>query len=819
MKTPSLSFALLLIIACIPLWTGAQRVLGTERISETITLDGQLNENCWLTLPVADSFIVNYPNIGELSGFHTEARFAYDDLAIYVGVKLDDPRADSVLAMLSQRDDYGNADWFAVLIDPYGAGQNGFNFSVTAAGVELDAIITQREEDFSWNAVWKSRVARTATGWSLEIRIPLSQLRFPETEVQNWRINFKRQVRRIRQMSYWSPVDPQKYGEIAQSGSLIGLAKLVSPLRLSFSPYTTAYVENYYNSQTGIQEWRFRQRFGMDVKYGLSESFTLDATLVPDFGQTVSDNLVLNLTPFEVRYNENRPFFLEGMDLFGIGDLFYTRRIGAATYRGAQVVDSLTAAGTEVVTAPSQAQLINATKISGRTGKGLGVGVFNAIEKRSTVTYRDSTGAEHEILAHPLTNYNVFVLSRNLNNNNNISLLNTNVYRPELNMLANVSTAEATVFSKKRKYSLFVSGRASVIEQNKTSTAGHTAYAKFEKVQGPLTWYLDYYETSDTFDPNDLGFLPRNNFRGFSAFTRWIGYQPKGRFLRRTLIASTNLEYLYNPDKFAYWVINGRSINTFRNFLSTGLEFDYYPLGQVDHFESRTFGNPVIFPASFMLGGFYSSDYSKKYALDFSVYNRFYLKAGMNDLDAEISPRIRLSNKLFTVFGTGISRYLGNYGYVRVADTNYTGQIILGVRDRWIVNNSISADYTFTNRMGLTLRLNHYWQEVNYSEFRQLQPEGRMAVSSYTGIRSDGSSAHNTSFNAFTIDLSYRWVIYPGSEIRFVWKYNIYASKNALDENYFYTFRDLFEQPQLNSFSVKALFFLDAGKVKRKNRP
>lgn len=794
-----------------------QKAIGALRINDEITLDGNLSETFWQQAEMADSFVVNYPKPNVLSDFHTTVHMVYDDQAIYFGVRLYDPRPDSLMPVLSQRDDFGNADWFGVQIDPYGAGQNAFGFYVTAAGVEIDAIETPEDKDYSWNTVWKSRVQLTEYGWSIEIRIPLSQLRFPKVDMQDWRINFQRQVRRNRESSFWSPVDPTVYGSITQSGNVKELTNLRSPLRLSFSPYATSYVENYYNEQSLSQDWRFRQRFGMDMKYGLSEAFTLDATLVPDFGQTTSDKLVLNLSPFEVRYNENRPFFLEGIDLFGTGDMFYSRRIGAEPYLGYRA-DSLNSAGNKVTSAPALAQLVNASKISGRTKKGLGVGFFNAIEKRSYITYEDSAGNKHEMLAHPLTNYNILVLSQNLKNNCNVGFVNTHVYRPDLNQFADATNLQTTLLTPNRKYSLFLFGRTSVLGNTDKTTFGHNFYTSFKKISGRFTYNLEYYETSHTFDINDLGYIARNNIRGISAFFKLAAFEPKGKLLRKSISLTSDHVNLYKPSKYNYWNLNIFSVGTFRNFLTCGLELDMSPIGQVDHFESRTFGVPVNRPASFSLGGFYSSNYSKKYALDFSVYNRVFTQSGMNNLDAEVSPRIQVSNKCFVVLTAGISRYLNDYGYVRVQDTAYSDVIILGTRNRWIVNNSIAADYMFTNRMGLTLRFNHYWQEVAYSKFGELQSSGWTNETTYTGRDTEGNSLHNTSYNAFTVDMNFRWVIYPGSELRFVWKYNIYASRNALDLSYFKTFNGLFDQPQLNSFSVKALFFLNAGNVKRKKK-
>jgi hypothetical protein len=809
------SLLMVLFFFCYTLY--GQREIRALRIDQEVSLDGHLNEPFWAEAEVADSFRTNFPTVGELTSFRTEVRIVYGSDAIYFGVVLHDPHPDSVLAVLSQRDDFGNADWFGVLIDPYGAGQNGFGFYTTAAGVELDAILGQNSMDITWNAVWKSKAVLTKSGWSLEMSIPFTQLRFPEIPVQQWKINFKRQVRRRRQNSFWNEVKPQVFGEITQSGNVLGIEHIKSPLRLSLSPYTTGYVENYFNEQNGQQEWRFRPRFGMDLKYGLSESFTLDATLVPDFGQAVSDRLILNLSPFEVRYNENRPFFLEGMDLFGLGDVFYTRRIGDPTYKGEYVVDSLQSSGNEVLSAPSQAQLINAMKVSGRTKRGLGIGVFNAIEQRAEVKFRDSLGAERTALAHPFSNYNVLVFSQNLRNNGNLSLVNTQVFRPEVKALNNVTHTELSLFSKDRMYNLVGNSQFSSNQLTGVARNGHAAFLSFGKVQGDLTYNIDYYECSNSYDPNELGFLARNNYRGVFGRVRLVGYKPWRNMLRRTISANTSMEYLYAPSRFNYWSVTTSANATFRNFLTAGVDLDMWPLPEYDYFESRTEGVPVIFPRSIQFGGFYSSDYSKKYALDFSLYNRFYAERGMYTIEGEVSPRFRFSNKLFVVVTTGITKFARNYGFVRVIDTLYAEQITIGTRDRWIVNNSISADYTFTNRMGMVLKMNHYWQEVKYDGYTALQENGDRLFTNYTGLNALGESIHNTSFNAFTVDLSFRWVMYPGSELFFLWKYNIYAQKNSLDYNYFRTFEDLFDQPQLNSFSIKALFFLDAGRLKRKS--
>ena len=187
-----------------------------------------------------------------------------------------------------------------VTLDPYGNNINAFGFMVTSAGVELDLLISSSEDDFSWNAVWNSATAKTENGWSFEIKIPYSAFRFPNKDVHEWKVNFWRSVRRIREESTWNPINPNQFGELTQSGKLVGIENIKAPLRLSFTPYATGYLENSYDEATQKQTWKSRATGGLDFKLGLNDAFTLDMTLIPDFGQTTSDQKILHhsVTPY-----------------------------------------------------------------------------------------------------------------------------------------------------------------------------------------------------------------------------------------------------------------------------------------------------------------------------------------------------------------------------------------------------------------------------------------------------------------------------------------------------------------------------------------
>jgi hypothetical protein len=233
-----------------------------------------------------------------------------------------------------------------------------------------------------------------------------------------------------REVYTWTELDKSTGNFARQSGLLLGIEKIKTPLRLSLTPYAAVSGEHYPFNETGKSNFSTSYRGGMDLKYGINESFTLDMTLIPDYGQVQSDNIVLNLSPFEVRYDEHRPFFTEGTQLLQKAGLFYSRRVGSKPARYDDVAyGSVLEAGEQLIKNPDETQLLNATKITGQTVSGIGLGFFNALTAPMYAVIRDSLGHEREYLTNPLTNYNLVVVGKNLNNGSDISIANTNVQR------------------------------------------------------------------------------------------------------------------------------------------------------------------------------------------------------------------------------------------------------------------------------------------------------------------------------------------------------------------------------------------------------
>ncbi|MDX5436609.1 MAG: carbohydrate binding family 9 domain-containing protein, partial [Pontibacter sp.] len=251
-------------------------------------LDGYLEPEVWQQVHPATNFFRYDPLNGKPSSQQTEVYMLYDDDAIYIGALLHDTAPDSVLTQLGQRDSgENNSDMFGVYLDTYNDKQNAFAFLVSAAGVQTDIKHSQGREDWNWDAVWESSVRTHEKGWTVEMRIPYGAIRFPKAEVQTWGVNYMRIIRRSREKSFWSHVDNSMDGLINQAGRAIGIDGIKSPVRLQFMPYVSGYINHYPNkdSESDRKDFSHSINGGMDVKYGINDAFTLDVTLIPDFGQ------------------------------------------------------------------------------------------------------------------------------------------------------------------------------------------------------------------------------------------------------------------------------------------------------------------------------------------------------------------------------------------------------------------------------------------------------------------------------------------------------------------------------------------------------
>jgi hypothetical protein len=814
-------FILILNLATISLFASINpdKNLKAFRINQEIKIDGVLSESEWSRAERAFGFVQTEPTPGLPATFDTDTYFLYDNNAIYIGAKMKDPEPEKILKELSLRDQTGNADNFSVFFDPYKSGLNGFLFLVTASGVQYEAIVTNNDDDSNWNAVWESAVSQDNEGWYVEIKIPYSSLRFPSIINQDWHVQFGREVRRFRETSYWSPIDPTIAGWVQQSGKVTNIENIKSPVRLSLTPYLSGYLNTTYDPNNTGNKLSSGNAYsaGLDLKYGLNDAFTLDMTLIPDFGQVISDRQVLNLSPFEVFFEENRQFFTEGVELFNRGNIFYSRRIGGRPLHYFEVFDQVNE-GETILSNPETSQLFNATKISGRTTSGTGIGAFNAFVGEEHAIIRAKDSSERKIKTNPLTNYNALVIDQNLKNNSFVSLMNTNVYRLGEDYDANVTGGYFDFKTKDQKYFISGSGVLSQKYFNDFTERGHTYNINLGKISGNWTYGGGHGVESDKYDPNDMGFLLSPNEQFYYVEGGYTQYKPKNEKLQQIRINGSSVySRLYNPNVFTDFNIELESFVLWKSRFALGLNTRLEPVDTYDYFEPRTkdFSRFMTWPTNYTIGGFVSSDYRKPFAYDVRLSYRHFNADQRQNTNIVIAPRFRISDKWSVFTNTALSIIDFEPGYVNKALSTQPilelgeSDLLFGNRNRLIVENSITTRFIFNAIMGINMRIRHYWDKVRYQQFGKLDDNGIVDVFDYDGLDVKGDPIFDRNVNIFNIDLHYNWRFAPGSDVIFVWKNQIFNSDKQYERDYLANLGGLFESTQTNSFSVRVLYFLD----------
>jgi len=309
----------------------ARPVASAIRVTEAPVVDGLLDDRAWQDAPRLTSFVQSEPFGGQPASQNTEVRIVYDDEALYVSAMLYDDDPSRIVTTDASRDaDLGNMDSFQMILDTFHDRQNGFVFGTNAAGIQYDAQVrNQGGASETWDGSWEVMTRTTEMGWSTEFRIPLRTLRYGPAP-QTWGVNFFRNIQRTRERAYWAPLEREyNLGRLSSAGELRDLS-LQAPRNFKVLPYVVSSANRNFTqgATTG-----FDGDVGFDAKLGITPSLNLDATYNTDFAQVEVDTQQINLTRFNLRFPEKRPFFLENSGLFQVGknrevDLFFSRRIG-----------------------------------------------------------------------------------------------------------------------------------------------------------------------------------------------------------------------------------------------------------------------------------------------------------------------------------------------------------------------------------------------------------------------------------------------------------------------------------------------------------
>ncbi|GAC1383499.1 MAG: hypothetical protein NVSMB45_10990 [Ginsengibacter sp.] len=783
------------------------------RTTAAIKIDGTLSEPAWKTAQPFSDFTEFKPKAGAKENFETrtEVWMLYDNTAIYIGGYCHERTKDSVSRELVGRDKIGSSDFCGIIVDTYNDKINGSEFFVTPYGEQYDAKVAPPDpnsnnnnggEDNSWNAVWESEARVVADGWTFEMRIPYSALRFSSKDLQTWGLNVMRRRSKTQQQFTWNPLDVNKNGLMNQEGEWTGIENIKAPLRLAFSPYFSTYINRYPYNTKGVKDYTSSVNGGMDVKYGINSSFTLDMTLIPDFGQVQSDNRILNLTPFEVKYNENRPFFTEGTELFNKGSLFYSRRVGGTPLHYGDLSYN---ANEHIVLNPTESKLINATKISGRTAKGLGIGFFNAITRPMFATVEDDKGNTREIQTSPLTNYNIFVLNQSLKNNSGLSFVNTSTIRKGNDYNADVAAVVYEYNDKKAMYSGY--GKTSISNLSYSGGKNVTGYShslNFGKSGGMFNWNVSQQLVDEKYDINDLGILFNNNFleHDFYLGGRWT--KPTKWYNSIYLNHLTTYISRYNPSTYQSFQdqfnVNGQLKNLMYFELNAG-----FNAPANDFYEPRVQNRFYKTSSAFSFGAFINTNQSKKFQTNGGLMINTAKQFDRRGIMINMRNSYRFTDKFSIGLQTNYHPIYNDAGYADVSGND----IIFSRRDVMTVENIFNMKYNFNKKSGITFRARHYWSKVQPLEFFTLANDGNLSKNNtYT-------TNLNNNLNIFNIDMVYTWEFAPGSFVNVVYKNSAFTGDQLVYNNYVYNFKNTLNSPQNNNLSFKIIYYLDYLKLKK----
>lgn len=783
-----------------------KKTLHTQFITDKIEIDGKLDEVNWSKAEIAKDFIMFNPDNGKPihENKRTEVKVLYDNDAIYIGAIMYDEDPSKILKEFSKRDETGTADFFGVFINGFNDGQQDFQFYVTAANNQADCQTNDATgEDYSWDAVWESKSKITEVGWIVEMKIPYAALRFSSENKQTWGLNFFREIRRERHKYSWNFIDSKIGSFVQQTGVLEGIENIKTPTRLFFLPYTSFYLNADSENKT-----KGTLKGGMDIKYGINDAFTLDAILIPDFGQTAVDQKVLNLGPFEQQFNENRSFFTEGTDLFNKGQLLYSRRIGGRPFLQANISED-----EEVTEKPANATLVNATKISGRTKNGLGIGFLNAVTENGFATIQNkNTGEIRKELIDPQTNYNILVFDQRFRKNSSVSFINTSVVRDGSYRDANVSALIWDLKTKKNTYGLQGNFKYNYINQEKDKN-GIGANIEFNKLSGKYRCGFGSEVYNEEFDINDLGINNENNYYNLYGNASYRILNPTKLFNNFSVRTNLYSEFQKNTDKLKVNEINiNTNITTLKNH-AAGFGINFNPFKAYDYYGPRAENRYFIRPAEMSSWFYVSTNYNNKFALDVNPFFGVTTVKSWSYFGFDFSPRYRFSDRISLIYSFNYNQQKNEKGYVTSIDTDLSDttidDIIYAKRDVKTYSNSLTGKYSLTSLMSLNLLVRHYWSYSENKSFYLLNQDG--TVSNYDSAVEN----LNEDFSNWNFDLSYSWWFAPGSQMSVLYRNFSNNGSDTINTNFNKNLSNLLNNQVLShSFSISLKYFIDYNQTK-----
>ncbi|MDE2793635.1 MAG: DUF5916 domain-containing protein [Gemmatimonadota bacterium] len=836
-------------------------------------LDGRLDDAVWRIATPITGFRRDRPGDGNPAGERTEVRVAYTDDALYVGARMYAEDPGTISQLRGRRDSFMQAnDQFQVQIDSYHDHRTTFVFGVTPAGGRNDLVAPNdgfQGIDSGWDPVWTASTRVDSLGWVAEMRIPFSQLRFREGESQVWGINFRREIFHLGEGVIWSWRPPTEPGWTSQFGHLLGLEGIRRPGRLEILPYA---VGNSSHDQRADPASPFNDgslttgNAGVDLKYGLTNGLTLDATFNPDFGQVEADPAVVNLSAYETYFEERRPFFVEGSGLFEFGGMrglgfFYSRRVGQrptlSAYGKGRYVDQ-----------PQASTILGAAKITGRTESDLIVAFMNATTQREMGRFTDGPDMPiGETPVDPLSNITALRIRKDMREGNTlVGAIATGVVRnlddEVFTGLRDRAFAGGVDFLHRfnnRTYSLsgwaagsYVHGdalsmlRAQLapvryyqrpdqnyvsLDPDRTSMTGFAGQLAFRRIAGEWTYGFEGSAVSPGFEVNDGGFQTIGDFVAVSGGggKRWT---VPGRIFRG---ASVNL-YASESRNFGNQVVdrglyldaNGQT-NGFRSFRLRS----NFRLRSLDTRSTRG-GPSMLSPANWNANLNLSGDGRNRISGNLNI-NYSGDEEGAYGVTLAPSIRGRGDGSLSWSVGPRLGRSWEPVFYVGqvpdpLAGRTWSRRYLFAELERTTLSATIRMDLAITPLITLQVYAQPFLSSGDYDGFSTLQTPGTYDFLRYGengstirqsddfySVDADGSGPApaipfpNPDFRvrSFRSNVVLRWEYLPGSTLFVVWAQDRFGRAGEAGLDGIDDVRDLWNDPMRNVLLVKASYWLD----------
>ena len=791
----------------------APPVANAVRRDGPVRIDGLLTDSAWSRAMPIIAFRQIQPDEGAPASLPMEVRILYDDDALYIGARMREP--GGVAAPLARRDQLLDAngnngsfnslttDKLIVELDPYHNHLDDVLFEVNPAGVKGD----QLNGDPSWDPIWEAESHVDADGWTAEMRVPFSQLRFSRDSAQTWGMQVWRYIDRRNERDMWSFWRRNEPGGPAFFGELTGLEIGDRPRQLELLPYlvTGSTFKQVARSDPYHRNPDERFAAGGDIKYLLTSNLTLDATINPDFGQVEVDPAVLNLSAFETYYEEKRPFFVSGASAFDFGgmrcffcsntsslDAFYSRRIGRPPQLNAYVDDTAAFADE-----PDNTSILGAAKISGRTRGGYNVGLLDAVTNREVARFRPALNAPEATQAvEPYTNYFVGRANKEFRAGATTfggivtsvaRSMGDSVSRDRLRDHAEAAGVDWRHTWHGREYSwmgstLFsnVSGSAPAIalterssaryfqrpdrgtthdglfansyDTTRTSLQGYGLFTRIGKDNGTLLWEAMANVRSPGFEVNDLAFLDRADLKWFNGNVGGQWTTPTSWYRNIFFTVGGATQYNYENDKTETELQSFYAMQ-FPNYWNLRTFY----IHDVPAYDDRaTRGGPVVKRAGYhLVEAELSTDARAPAVFDFSLTSVKGIGDTRNQLS--LSPGIALKPvaNVFIQLSPNFQRTEDAAQYVEAVQdptvTTFCGtRYVFGFVTTKVVSLDTRLNWTFTPNLTLQLFAQPFIASGDYSSFREYAAP--RSISKLVYGRDIGTVTYDPGENSYTVD-------------------------------------------------------------------